>query len=158
MDQVNKQFEPHVLIVPQNSLVNFPNSDDIRHHVYSFSPAITFELKLYSGRPKQPILFQQPGIVTIGCNIHDAMVGYIYVTNATAAVKSDAQGKAVLFTETSKNIELKIWHPNNAKGLNHHRRITLTPAMVANNETVFSLSITEPKARDSFEELNIHDH
>ncbi len=156
MDQINKQFEPHVLIVPQNSLVSFPNSDDIRHHVYSFSPTKTFELKLYSGRPKQPLLFDQHGIVTIGCNIHDAMVGYIYVSNTTAA-KTDLEGKALIFADTDKNIEINIWHPDQSKGLNHHKKVTLTSAMIANKEAVFVLDITKPKPRNSFEELNFND-
>lgn len=156
MDQIDKQFVPYVLIVPQNNLVSFPNSDDIRHHVYSFSPTKKFELKLYSGRPKQPLLFDQHGIVTIGCNIHDAMVGYIYVSNTTA-VKTNLQGKAPVLADIGKNVEIKIWHPNQSKGLNHHKEITLTSAMIANKEAVFIVDITKPEPRNSFEELNFDD-
>ena len=82
MDQVNKQFLPELLIVQQGQLVNFPNSDNIRHNVYSFSSAKSFQLKLYSGQPKEPIIFDTQGVVVLGCNIHDSMVGYIYVAKS----------------------------------------------------------------------------
>lgn len=89
IDQVNKQFLPELLIVQQGQLVNFPNSDNIRHNVYSFSSAKSFQLKLYSGQPKEPIIFDTQGVVVLGCNIHDSMVGYIYVAKSEQVYKTD---------------------------------------------------------------------
>ena len=79
LDQIDKEFVPRVKPVLVGSTVAFPNKDSVRHHVYSFSPAKRFELPLYAGVPSQPVLFDRPGVVVLGCNIHDWMVGYIYV-------------------------------------------------------------------------------
>ncbi len=74
IDQVNQQFVPYVSAIQVGTAVTFPNHDNIRHHVYSFSPAKKFELPLYAALPAEPILFDREGIVTLGCNIHDWML------------------------------------------------------------------------------------
>ena len=110
MDQVNKRFVPHVLAVPRGQAVEFPNSDDIRHHVYSFSEPKTFEIKLYKGKPGAPVVFDQPGIVVLGCNIHDAMVGYIVVSDTGWWAKTDSEGLASLATDSTID-SVRVWHP-----------------------------------------------
>ena len=108
MDQVERRFDPKVLTVPVGTSVSFPNSDNIRHHVYSFSPTKPFEIKLYSGSTVAPVEFDKSGIVALGCNIHDQMIGYIYVfENARAFITSengtvDIPGDAESVT---------LWHP-----------------------------------------------
>lgn len=92
MDQVNTQFQPHVLMVQKGAKVSFPNSDSVKHHVYSFSKAKPFELKLYRDRKPDPLPFEKTGDVTLGCNIHDWMVGYIYVVDTPFFGKSDETG------------------------------------------------------------------
>ncbi|HET9863681.1 MAG TPA: hypothetical protein VFP37_09590, partial [Steroidobacteraceae bacterium] len=82
MDQVDLAFVPDVLVIPVHSTVQFPNSDAVAHQVYSFSSARQFQLPLYRGKPYPPVQFDQPGVVTLGCNIHDNMLGYIVVTDA----------------------------------------------------------------------------
>jgi plastocyanin len=94
--QKNKMFNPKVTIVQTGTSINFPNEDTVRHHVYSFSPAKKFELKLYAGVPTNPVPFEQAGVVTLGCNIHDSMVGYIYVVDTPFFAKTDDKGKTVL--------------------------------------------------------------
>lgn len=110
MDQIDKNFVPHVLVIQQGQQVLFPNSDNIRHHVYSFSPAKPFEIKLYAGTPKAPIRFDNPGIVVLGCNIHDRMLGYIVVADTAQAGKTDAQGNLSLATGPMPDT-LRVWHP-----------------------------------------------
>jgi plastocyanin len=110
MDQVQKQFAPVVLAVHTSTKVTFPNSDNIRHHVYSFSPAKRFELRLYEGTPSEPITFDKPGVVVLGCNIHDWMVGYIYVTDDPWFATSDASGVAKLQLPAGK-YNVTLWHP-----------------------------------------------
>lgn len=158
MDQINKQFEPHVLIIPKNSFVSFPNSDDIRHHVYSFSEAKTFELKLYAGKPKNPVLFNNAGIVIMGCNIHDAMVGYIYVSSNNMALLSDSKGEIVFPFELTHGTELKIWHPNSVLGESRQIAMTMTQSMLKKNSIVLTVATQQLKARDSFEALNHDEH
>src|SRR5450631_1210691 len=77
MAQHNMQFDPFVLIVPAGAEVAFPNLDSVRHHVYSFSPAHPFELKLYGRDETRLVRFDKPGVIAVGCNIHDSMVGFI---------------------------------------------------------------------------------
>ena len=96
VDQVDKQFVPKVQAVLVGTPVTFPNNDNVRHQVYSFSPAKRFELPLYAGVPAQPIVFDKPGVVVLGCNIHDWMVGYIYVSESPYFAKTGKDGKAVL--------------------------------------------------------------
>jgi len=109
MDQINTAFEPHVLAVPAGTNVRFPNSDNIRHHVYSFSEAKTFETKLYADEARPTINFETPGIVALGCNIHDQMRGYIYVSPHAESRVTDATGQTTL-TRTDSN-KVLIWHP-----------------------------------------------
>ncbi len=77
MDQQGHQFVPHLLVVQAGTEVTFPNSDNVSHHVYSFSPTKPFELPLYKGDVYPPVTFEKAGIVVVGCNIHDSMLGYI---------------------------------------------------------------------------------
>ncbi|TMS75635.1 methylamine utilization protein, partial [Pseudoalteromonas sp. S1690] len=92
----------------KGQLVNFPNSDDIRHHVYSFSAVKPFELKLYAGTPNQPLKFENAGVVVLGCNIHDSMVGYIYIADDKQVLVSDANGLVTLSNSTK---QVTVWHP-----------------------------------------------
>lgn len=111
MAQEHRAFVPHVLVVPRGSLVAFPNRDTTRHEVYSFSPAKVFEIDLYAGQPKSPILFDKAGLVVLGCNIHDTMQGFILVTEAPAWGKSDSQGHLTLTGLPAGNVTLTVWHP-----------------------------------------------
>jgi plastocyanin len=111
VDQVDKEFVPYVKAVRVGSVVQFPNKDNIRHHVYSFSAAKPFELPLYSGTPAKPVLFDKVGIVKLGCNIHDWMLGYIYVTDAPYFTQSGGDGRAILDQLPGKRYRLRVWHP-----------------------------------------------
>jgi plastocyanin len=111
MDQRSRQFAPSVLAVRSGTAVSFPNSDNIRHHVYSFSPAKRFELRLYQGTPSAPVQFDNPGVVVLGCNIHDWMVGYVYVTDDPWFSVSDAQGRLTLEQLPAGRYAVSLWHP-----------------------------------------------
>jgi plastocyanin len=111
MDQVDMQFEPEVLVVPVNARVSFPNSDKVAHQVYSFSPAKRFSLGLYRGKHYPPVDFSKPGLVVLGCNIHDAMVGYIYVVESPYSGKSDEAGVVQLSGVPAGNYLVKAWSP-----------------------------------------------
>lgn len=111
MDQKNHQFAPFVLPVASGTAVSFPNSDNIRHHVYSFSPAKRFELRLYTGTPSDPVIFDENGIVTLGCNIHDWMLGFIYVTDAPRFGVTDGEGRIDFSGLKDAPLEIDVWHP-----------------------------------------------
>jgi hypothetical protein len=111
MDQHDKTFVPLVLAVPVGTAVSFPNRDNIRHHVYSFSRAKRFELPLYIGTPAAPVVFDRPGVVVLGCNIHDWMVGYIYVADTPYVAKTAEDGRARLAELPPGTYEVRVWHP-----------------------------------------------
>ena len=102
---------PRVKPVLVGSPVSFPNRDDVRHHVYSFSPAKRFDLPLYVGTPAKPVVFDAPGVVAIGCNIHDWMVGYIYVSESPYFATSGADGRADLTGLPPGRYTVRVWHP-----------------------------------------------
>ena len=110
IDQRGKQFNPLVSVVQTGTDISFPNLDSVRHHVYSFSPAKTFELKLYSGVPTAPVKFDKAGTVVLGCNIHDFMVAFIQVVDTPYFAKTDKTGKVVLHDLPNGNYTLKAWH------------------------------------------------
>ena len=109
--QRNIQFIPFVLIVPVGAQVSFPNQDKVRHHVYSFSKAKRFELKLYGREEDRTVLFDKPGPVPLGCNIHDLMTGFVMVVDTPFAAQTDAAGRASLVNLPAGNARLRVWHP-----------------------------------------------
>lgn len=114
MDQVNSQFVPAVLAVRTGTLVRFPNNDQIRHQVYSFSAAKRFELPLFQGSTAAPVRFDQAGLVTVGCNIHDWMLGYIYVTQDPWYGVTDSKGQVTFANLPTGSYSLTLWHPQRA--------------------------------------------
>jgi len=134
MDQIDKEFVPVVLPVEVGTRVQFPNRDNIKHHVYSFSPAKKFELPLYSGTPANPVVFDKPGAVVLGCNIHDWMVAHIFVATSPHFARS-VGGRAVLRELPIGPQEVRVWHPRmRAAPETTGQRLTLAagaPAQVA---------------------------
>lgn len=110
MDQVNRAFAPDLLVIPVGSTVTFPNSDLVSHQIYSFSQAKRFQLPLYRGTPYPPVHFDQAGVITLGCNIHDEMLGYIVVTDAPYYGRTDAKG-AWSNDLARGRYRITIWHP-----------------------------------------------
>jgi plastocyanin len=110
IEQVSRQFAPRVTVMPVGSMVQFPNRDTVRHHVYSFSPTKNFELKLYAGNPSNPVLFDKPGVVVLGCNIHDQMVAWMLVVETPYYGKTNAAGQLTLSGVPAGNYRLHTWH------------------------------------------------
>ena len=109
IEQKGKKFLPIVSVVQTGTSILFPNNDTVRHHIYSFSPAKTFEQKLYSGVPEKPVLFDKAGTVVLGCNIHDFMLAYIYVVDTPYFAKTDVNGKLSIDIPNGK-YQLKLVH------------------------------------------------
>ncbi len=111
MDQKKQQFVPHILVVQAGTGVAFPNSDSVSHHVYSFSPTKTFELPLYKGDVYPPVVFDEPGIVVLGCNIHDSMLGYLVVVDTPHFALTNEQGVALIDAVPNGDYLLQVWTP-----------------------------------------------
>jgi hypothetical protein len=138
MVQINRQFDPFILPVPRNVPVMFPNKDNTAHHVYSFSPVGTFDLPLYKGDSPHPITFTESGVVPLGCNIHDWMIGYIYVVDSpwyTQMIHNVAH-----FEDLPAGLwEISIWHPALDSEMAPSWRVT-----VDGSQTMQSLALDFP--------------
>ena len=110
MDQVDRAFAPDLLVIPVGSTVEFPNSDSVSHQIYSFSQPKRFKLPLYHGKPYPPVPFDQAGVVTLGCNIHDDMLAYLLVTDAPWFGRTDKSGAWVADVPRGR-YRVSIWHP-----------------------------------------------
>lgn len=140
MDQINRAFDPDLLIIPVGSTVDFPNSDTVSHQIYSFSPAKRFTLPLYRGNQFPPVHFDQAGIVTLGCNIHDEMVGYLVVTDAQYYGRTDASGSWTAEIPRGK-YRVSVWHPRMNDDANElERELTVS----AGDRVTHELRLTKP--------------
>lgn len=109
MGQRNRAFTPTLLVVQTGTAVAFPNFDTVRHHIYSFSSAKPFEIKLYAGTPAAPVIFDKPGTAILGCNIHDRMAGFIHVVNTPHFAITRQDGLAALDVPAGEHT-LQVWH------------------------------------------------
>ncbi len=109
--QHDREFVPYLTVVQTGAAVSFPNQDPVQHHVYSFSKAKKFEIKLYAGDGPDPIVFDQPGVVTMGCNVHDWMLGHVFVVDTPWFGKTDSKGLAQIDAVEDGEYEAGIWHP-----------------------------------------------
>lgn len=131
--QIARQFKPAVTVVTPGTAVLFPNNDTVRHHVYSFSPAKTFELKLYAGVPANPVVFDKVGVAVLGCNIHDNMVAWVLVVDTPHFGHTDAQGKLTLNEVPNGSYKLRTWHatlPTGAPAAEQALAVGASPATV----------------------------
>jgi hypothetical protein len=111
IDQIDKKFVPRVSVVRTGTAIIFPNSDRIRHQVYSFSKPNKFTLKLYAGSPATPVGFDSPGLVILGCNIHDSMVAFVGVVDSPYFAKIPSSGNASVNLPAGR-YRLRVWNPN----------------------------------------------
>lgn len=109
--QRGRAFDPFVTVVEKGTLIDFPNEDSMMHHVYSFSPAKRFEIKLYKGTPAKPIAFDTPGVVSLGCNLHDWMHAYVVVVETPYFAKSGSTGVARVAGLPAGTFDLMAWYP-----------------------------------------------
>ena len=117
ISQAKRQFNPRVTLITVGTRVAFPNFDTVRHHVYSFSPVKTFELKLYAGVPNAPITFDKPGVAVLGCNIHDSMAAWVVVADTPWFARSAANGRARIDGVPAGNYRLRLWHAGLGPGI-----------------------------------------
>jgi len=139
MDQRNKQFVPHVLVVQKGASVLFPNSDTVGHHVYSFSKPNNFVLPLYTGNPHDPVIFDHDGVVMLGCNIHDHMLAYIVVVDTDVFGLTDESGSVSLnIADSASGYVANIWSPRIRDDKQELRRVVDSSSLII-SELTFTL-------------------
>ncbi|MDB6167381.1 MAG: hypothetical protein JWM88_245 [Verrucomicrobia bacterium] len=113
--QRGQEFSPYVTPLVAGTRVSFPNRDTVQHHVYSLSKPKKFELPLYAGEAKEAIVFDQPGIVALGCNIHDWMSAYVVVLATPWFAQTGADGRAAITGIPPGRYRAEAWHPRLGK-------------------------------------------
>jgi plastocyanin len=126
--QEKEEFLPYVSAVQVGTAVDFPNRDVVKHHVYSGSKAKKFELPLYAGEAPAAVVFDQPGVVTLGCNIHDWMLAYVVVLETPWFAKSDDTGAAGISAVPAGRYRAEIWHPRLTRPLTRELTVTDAPS------------------------------
>ena len=111
VSQQNLQFHPFLTIVPVGADVSFPNFDNTKHHVYSFSPAKRFELKLFAKDQSRTVHFDKAGVVALGCNIHDQMSAFIVVTDSAWTARTNGRGLVTFGDAPNASGRVVVWHP-----------------------------------------------
>jgi len=148
MEQRDRQFQPKSLLVSKGSKVNFPNRDATQHHVYSFSPAKSFNLELFKDQPEAPVVFDKTGVVEIGCNIHDRMQGFILVTDSGLTARTDASGAASVPLPADvagiKQLSLSLWHPRLG---NVTETVNFTVSLPASGPVELGLDLTPEREK-----------
>jgi plastocyanin len=110
IDQINKRFVPKVSVIATGTVVSLPNSDSIRHEVYSHSPPHPFKVKLYAPDHHEEVLLDKPGLLVLGCNIHDSMVAFVVVVDSPYFAKILASGVTDMNVPPGR-YRLRVWHP-----------------------------------------------
>ncbi len=146
IEQKNRQFSPLVTVIQVGSAVLFPNNDTVKHHIYSYSPAKIFEQKLYSGVPAKPVIFDKPGVVVLGCNIHDQMFAYIFVVDTPYFAKTDATGRVNIDVPLSGKLHARAWHFSLPAGEFPDQPLIFKNAQAMVN---FKLNIKAPAAKSN---------
>lgn len=111
MRQTGLSFDPELLVIQTGTRVRFPNLDDVAHHVYSFSKPNNFVLPMFKGGMQPQVAFEHPGVVAIGCNLHDHMVAYILVVDSPVFGKTGIDGSIRLEADNPAGLTIRIWNP-----------------------------------------------
>lgn len=156
IDQIDRRFVPTVIAIHPGQWVDFPNSDNVRHHVYSFSGIRQFSTRLYADEPVEPVQFDTAGIATLGCNIHDSMVAYVYVSEWQHVAVSDEQGQLKLEDLPAPPETLHVWHPW-MDAPDNRREIRLQTDAADNGGHRITLTVTPPQQEVGFGALTGED-
>lgn len=122
--QVNRELVPYVTAVPAGTTISLPNNDTVEHHAYSLSPALKFDLPLYKPKMNKSLEFGTPGVVTIGCNIHDWMIAYVVVLDTPWFAQSAASGAVTIPNLPAGRYTATIWHPRLAREVTQEFTVT----------------------------------
>lgn len=122
MDQLKLAFVPHVLPVPVGTKVAFPNSDEVRHNVFSPSPAKRFNLGTYPRGATKYVVFDKPGVIELLCNVHAEMSGFILVLETPYVAQVAAGGTYALTNVPPGTHDITAWREQ-LKG--HRQQITV---------------------------------
>jgi len=155
IDQKQLTFMPYVEVLRPGDSVAFRNSDATQHHVYSFSPVKRFEFVVVPGARSAPLVLDKAGVVAVGCNIHDGMINYLYVTDAPKAARTDARGRATFDDLPAGRYLVRVWHPRLPPGRPDLREKPATLVDGQDRTLAFPLAL-RPDPRRQFDREHTH--
>jgi plastocyanin len=150
IDQKDEMFIPYIEIFRPGDKVLFRNSDQTRHHVYSFSPVKSFEFVLVPGESSKPLELDQTGVVAVGCNIHDMMITYLYISDAPWIARSGADGRVSLRDVPAGAWNVRVWHPRLRPGRPDLAQSATIVTATESKDLTFALSLL-PDSRREFD-------
>ena len=143
IQQLDREFVPRITVLPVGARISLPNNDAVPHSVYSFSAAKQFEFEVYVGSSPQVLTLDKAGIITLGCNIHDWMVGYVVVVDTPFAQSTDARGTVSFANLPEGDYELRVWHPQQKTG-DHTSQISVVEQ---GQPLAVTIDVSPPRAR-----------
>src|SRR6266700_5477593 len=126
--QQRKRFEPHVLVVPVGSVVEFPNRDPFFHNVFSLFDGKRFDLGLYEAGGTRFVHFDKAGISYIFCNIHPEMSAVVVAVATPYYALSDRVGNISIRGIPAGRYMLHVWNERALPGIADaaSRELTIT--------------------------------
>ncbi len=112
LQQKNKTFEPHLLVITKGSTVEFPNRDPWFHNVFSLFNGKRFDLGLYEAGTSRTVHFDREGISFIFCNIHPEMSAVVVVLASQYFAVPDKQGEFSIASVPPGRYTLHVWNEN----------------------------------------------
>ncbi len=150
IDQKQETFIPYIEIFRPGDKVLFRSNDQMRHHVYTFSPLKPFEFVLVPGESSKLIALDQAGVIAVGCNIHDMMITYLYVSDAPWIARTGADGRAVFADVPAGPWVVRVWHPRLRPGKPDLAQSATLVTADESKVVTFALSLL-PDARHEFD-------
>jgi len=147
--QEGEEFSPAVTAVVAGTRIVFTNRDKIQHHVYSLSKTKRFEVPLFGSESQPSVLFDQPGIVALGCNIHDWMSAHVVVLATPYFAKTPADGAVTLAGLPPGQYRLEIWHPRLASDTRRELTVAAGEAPVQTISVVLKPARRIPRNPDA---------
>jgi plastocyanin len=132
LTQKNKRFEPHLLVIPIDSIVDFPNTDHFFHNVFSVYEGTRFDLGLYESGSTKRVRFSRPGPSYIFCNIHPEMSAVVMVMKSPYYAVTSQNGQYSLEGVPDGEYTVQVWferaRPEQLKELS--RKITVSENLI----------------------------
>ena len=148
VNQVALTFVPYIEVLRPGDRVVFHNGDRTRHHVYSFSAAKSFEFMLSPGQNSESLELERAGVVAVGCNIHDSMITYLYVSEAPWSARTGADGVATLAgVPAGAAYRVQAWQPRLRPGRAPSVQENVALAEGATKQLTFKLSLLPDSRR-----------
>lgn len=142
--QKGQEFSPYVTAIFAGTRVIFPNLDTVQHTIYSSSKPKEFEFVLYDPGKSESLAFEKPGLIAIGCNIHDWMLSFVLVLDTPWFAKTPATGEAMVANVPPGRYRAEVWHPRLSKAVT--KIVTVSDGMAA--PVSFALALgRDPKGK-----------